>query len=174
MKKKIVVRNAPLYYKNNSPYYIVYDCAYPSRLLFCDIFITRSNLLFSLISDIKEIRKLNEKCRVVVISEKHQENIISSLFPFVEFIKGDNYSLFDIIDAKCTFKIESELTPLSKREESLFLPLSYALSDKEIASFLNLSVRTVVRTKRRIVEKRGLISSSQLPVFSLAKTLLDE
>lgn len=174
MKKIIVVRDTPLYYKNNSPFYTVYSLSYPTPLCLCDIFITRSSNLYCLISDIKEIRKLNEKTRIVIISEKHQENIISSLFPFVEFVKGKNYSLSSIIEAKCTYKIESELRALTKREESLFLPLSYALSDKEIASFLNLSVRTVVRTKRRIVEKVGLLSSTQLPVFSLAKTLLDE
>lgn len=139
-----------------------------------DIAILSSDNLFALACDIMRIRSLNPLSRTVVSTASYQENIIQSLFPWVEFISSCSVLLSDIYSGRGTYSYNSRHEELSKREKLMLSPLSYGMSDKEVAHFLGVSQRTVVRTKQRVIEKSGLISPSQLAVFSALKCWIYE
>ena len=131
-----------------------------------DIVILSSSNLFRLVEDIVVSRRLNPVCRIVVFPLPFQENLIVSLFPFVEFVKSPKVTLEEIYSERGTYRHDTVIRRLSEREKKILTPLSYGMSDKETAEVLGVSRRTVVRTKQRVIEKKGLVSTGQLSVFS--------
>lgn len=134
-----------------------------------DIALLSCDNLFALAWDIMLIRSLNPVSRTIVKTKAYQENLIQSLFPWVEFISSSTVLLSDIYQGRATYTYEMQPKELTKKEKMMLFPLSYGMSDKEVAHFMGVSRRTVVRTKQRVIEKSGLISSSQLAVFSALK-----
>ncbi len=131
-----------------------------------DIYMFSSTPILRLASDILAARRLSPVSRVVVRPSPYEENLISALFPFVEFLQPGNVFLSEICSGKRTYRHECMRSSLSERENKILSPLSYGMSDKEAALVLGISERTVVRTKQRVIAKAGLISSGQLSIFS--------
>ena len=139
-----------------------------------DIVILSSSNLFRLVEDIVVSRRLNPFCRIVVFPLAFQENLIVSLFPFVEFVRSSGVTLGEIYSSSGTYRHDVLIRRLSEREKKILTPLSYGMSDKETAAVLGVSRRTVVRTKQRVMEKKGLVSTGQLPVFSVLMKWIGE
>ncbi len=139
-------------------------------LPFCDILILSTENLFSIVEDIIKVRALNPLSRVIVTPQYYQENLITALFPYVEFIKKGKVLLSDIYTGNATYTHSQIRLALTKREKKFLMPLSYGMSDKEISLSLGVSLRTVVRTKQKVIEKTGLVSTSQLSVFSVLQS----
>lgn len=131
----------------------------------CDILVLSRDTIVALAGVITSARKLNPLCRIVVDKGPYQENLLSSLFPFVEFLRDGEILLSAVYSGDGTYKSGHGARSLSLREKKLLEPLSCGMSDKEIAFLLGISRRTVIRTKQRILDKAGLVSSSQLSVF---------
>ncbi len=136
----------------------------------CDILILSTENLFSIVEDIIKLRALNPLSRVIVTPQHYQENLITALFPYVEFIKKGRVLLSDIYSGSATYTHSQIRLALTKREKKFLMPLSYGMSDKEISISLGVSLRTVVRTKQKVIEKTGLVSTSQLSVFSVLQS----
>jgi two-component system, NarL family, response regulator NreC len=64
--------------------------------------------------------------------------------------------------------------PLSEREEEVLRLLAWGYTNKEIATRLSLSVKTVETYKARIAEKSGLRSRTQMVQYALQHGWLDE
>lgn len=170
MCKKIIKKGNIVNLKvDRSINYIYEEVASDGEISPSDIFILSSDNLFALASDIMRIRSLNPLSRTVVSTASFQENLIQSLFPWVEFISNCNVLLSDIYSGRATYSYTTHHKELNKKERRILHPLSYGMSDKEVALYLGVSQRTVVRTKQRVIEKSGLVSASQLAVFSALK-----
>lgn len=129
-----------------------------------DIFITDSVDLFILASDIKEVRKINRLCRIVVFPFKYHENIIASIFPFVEFVRRET-KLSDIVYSKSTYFFKIKKEHITKREEFFLSLLGFGLRDGEVAESMSITRRSVSRMKQRVIDKTGLISTTQLYLY---------
>lgn len=167
MCKKILIRgNFPGLVQNRCLDYI-YELSPPGEELFpADIYILSSTPILRLAGEILHSRRLNPISRIVVLPSPYEENLLSSLFPFIEFISPGSVLLSDVFYGRATYRSECLRKALSERENKILSPLSYGMSDKEIAFVLGISERTVVRTKQRVISKAGLISSGQLSIFS--------
>ncbi len=144
------------------------------KLPFLDILLLSGENLFQLVEDIISARRLNSLSRIVILPSLFQENLISSLFPYAEFIRDERILLSSIYSGEATYTNNLFQRKLTKKEERFLPALSYGLSDKEIALVLGVSRRTVIRNKQQVIEKSGLISTYQLPVFSALKCYLKE
>jgi DNA-binding NarL/FixJ family response regulator len=71
-------------------------------------------------------------------------------------------------------KGESRTSELSDREMEVLTMLAWGYSNKEIASRLNLSVKTIETYKVRIGEKLGLRSRTQMVQYALRQGWLNE
>lgn len=149
--------------------YIFEEIEEGEELPFLDILLVSGENIFLLVEDIISARSINSLSRIVVLPSPFQENMISSLFPYVEFIRSGKVILSHIYSGDATYRHTLCQSALTKKEEKMLPSLSYGMSDKEISLVLGISRRTVVRTKQRVIEKTGLISSSQLSVFSALK-----
>jgi DNA-binding NarL/FixJ family response regulator len=71
-------------------------------------------------------------------------------------------------------KGESRASELSEREKEVLIMLAWGYSNKEIASRLDLSVKTVETYKVRIGEKLGLRSRTEMVQYALRQGWLNE
>ncbi len=71
-------------------------------------------------------------------------------------------------------KGESRASELSEREMEVLIMLAWGYSNKEIAGWLNLSVKTVETYKVRIGEKLGLRSRTEMVQYALRQGWLNE
>ncbi len=167
MCKKIIIRgNFPGLESDRCLDYIHSFSPPGEELAEADIYILSSTPILRLAGEILSSRRLNPISRIIVLPSPYEENLLSSLFPFLEFIKPGKVLLSDVVSGKKTYRSECMRHSLSERENKILPPLSYGMSDKEIALVLGISERTVVRTKQRVISKAGLISSGQLSIFS--------
>lgn len=143
---------------------------FSDSLPLCDLLILSTENLFSIVDDIIRLRSLNPLARIVVAPQYYQENLITALFPYVEFTKKGRVLLSDIYSGSATYTHTQIRLALTKREKKFLMPFSYGMSDKEVSISLGVSLRTVVRTKQRLIEKTGLLSTSQLSVFSVLQS----
>lgn len=63
---------------------------------------------------------------------------------------------------------------LTRRETAVLIEVAKGLSNKEIASRLNVSVFTVTTHRKNIVRKTGIKSVAGLTVYALLNNLIDE
>ena len=63
------------------------------KLPFLDILLLSGENLFQLVEDIISARRLNSLSRIVILPSLFQENLISSLFPYAEFIRDERILL---------------------------------------------------------------------------------
>ena len=63
---------------------------------------------------------------------------------------------------------------LTRRETAVLVEVAKGLSNKEIASRLNVSVFTVTTHRKNIVRKTGIKSVAGLTVYALLNNLIDE
>ena len=63
---------------------------------------------------------------------------------------------------------------LTRRETAVLIEVARGLSNKEIASRLNVSVFTVTTHRKNIVRKTGIKSVAGLTVYALLNNLIDE
>ncbi len=175
MCKKVVVKgNISELVVDSSLDYVVYRIGECEEIPLCDVIILRPTNLFGFAYDITQIKKKNEIARVIVYPFKYQENLISALFPFVEFATKGKDKLSEIIKEKRTYPFNKPYEKLSKGETSLLLALGFGLRDDEVADTLGVTKRTVSRVKQRIINKTGLISTSQLYIYgALMKIVKD-
>ncbi len=167
MCKKIVIRgNFPLLTPDRGLDYVHFFSQPGETMEAADIYILSSTPILRLAGDVLSARRLNPLSRVVVLPSPYEENLLSALFPFVEFLLPGSVLLSEVYSGKGTYHNDSMRRSLSERERKILPPLSYGMSDKEIAFVLGISERTVVRTKQRVIAKAGLISSGQLSIFS--------
>ncbi len=151
--------------------YFVEELDEGEKLCYADILVLAPCDIMSLACDIIRAREENPFCRVVLSPEAFQENLLSSLFPFAEFLeKREEIRLSEIYSSSLTYRSSYDVRPLNGREKRILKPISYGLSDKETALFLGVSRRTVVRMKQSVIEKAGLLSSGQLAVFCAVRT----
>jgi DNA-binding NarL/FixJ family response regulator len=71
-------------------------------------------------------------------------------------------------------KNEARAAELSEREKKVLNMLAWGYSNKEIASQLSLSVKTIETYKRRIGEKLGLRSRTEMVLYALRQGWLNE
>ena len=132
-----------------------------------DILITDSSSLPLLVEDVVQTRRINEKCRVVVMGEGYKEPLIRSLFPFVEFPDEERPLTFEsIITGRNTNKgfIEKRL-PKTRYEYEVLNGISYGLSQKEMAAKYGRSERSIRRIQNKLVKKTGLENARQLGIY---------
>ena len=72
-------------------------------LPYCDLLILSTENLFSIVDDIIRLRSLNPLARIVVVPQYYQENLITALFPYVEFTKKGRVLLSDIYSGSATY-----------------------------------------------------------------------
>jgi len=78
-------------------------------------------------------------------------------------------------DAAASFKEDQDQdrAELSDREKDVLIAVAKGLTNKEIASSLNLSVNTVMTHRRNISRKLNINSISGLTVYAILKNLID-
>lgn len=122
--------------------------------------------IFTLLVDIKSA--LSSGGRVIVISEKFHSLLLASIFPELEFLEStDNLKLSDVIYKNVTFKMSEDGEKITESERKVLKNLEYGMSDRELASSLNISLRTVKRRKENLLRKTGLCSTSLLSIYAL-------
>jgi len=62
---------------------------------------------------------------------------------------------------------------LSEREKDVLVAVAKGMTNKEIASVLNIAVNTVITHRRNISKKLGINSISGLTVYAILKNLVD-
>lgn len=175
MCKKIVIKgNISELVMDSSLDYVVYKIEDGEEIPLCDVVILQPTSLFSFAYDVSQIKKKNELARVVVFPYKYQENLIGALFPFVEFVTEKRIRLSEIINERKTYSSSQTLEKLSKGESRLLLQLGFGLKDAEVADNLGVTKRTVSRVKQRIINKTGLISTSQLYLYGALMNITKE
>ncbi len=175
MCKKIVLRGkTEAVMPDRSLDYVYEEIGLTEAIPMCDILILPRDNLFSIVETVVSMRATNPICRIVLEHGPYQENLISALFPFAEFLREGKVLLSSVYSGEGTYRHDYQVRALSWRETKLLDPLSYGMSDKEISLLLGISQRTVVRTKQRVIEKTGLLSSGQLSIFSAARNWISE
>lgn len=175
MCKKIVLRGKTEAVIPDRSLDYVYEEIMPTDVIpVCDILILPRDNLFSIVEAVVSMRAANPIGRIVLEHGPYRENLMFALFPFVEFLREGRIFLSSVYSGEGTYRHDYLVRALSGRETKLLEPLSYGMSDKEISLLLGISQRTVVRTKQRLIEKTGLLSTGQLSIFSAARNWISE
>jgi DNA-binding NarL/FixJ family response regulator len=149
-------------------------------------------------TDIYEVRKLYPNIKLLVISsDLNQNRIMSILEKGIEgyltkecdegelinaifaLQKGDKFycnKVINILLNKTLHNGEEDCTPasLSDREAEIISLISNGLTNKEVASNLNISVHTVNTHRRNIMKKLGVNSTSGLVLYAVKAGLIQE
>ena len=135
-----------------------------------DILITDSKSFKVLAEDIIQAKKINNQCRVVVIADKTKQPLLSGIFPFLEYPDFEQPLVYEgIVTGRNTYRRTVKRQNLNSKEGDVLDAMSYGLSQKEIASMLGTSIRTIRRIQERILLKTGLENTKQLGIYSVAE-----
>ena len=132
--------------------------------------VTDSKSFKILAEDIIQAKRINNQCRIVVFADSTKQSLLSGVFPFIEY-PDSNFPLQyeGIVTGRSTFKKKIDKKNLSSKEGDVLDAMSYGMSQKEIASMLGTSVRTIRRIQERILDKTGLENTKQLSIYSVAE-----
>ena len=135
-----------------------------------DVLVTDSKSFKILAEDIIQAKRINNQCRIVVFADSTKQSLLSGVFPFIEY-PDSNFPLQyeGIVTGRSTFKKQIDKKNLSSKEGDVLDAMSYGMSQKEIASMLGTSVRTIRRIQERILDKTGLENTKQLSIYSVAE-----
>lgn len=113
------------------------------------------------------MKEINPTCRLVVIADWTKFNMLSVLFPGIELVRNDIPIRFSsIITGFICHKYLLPKVDLIDREKQYLEYYSYGLKDEAIALTMNLSLRTIRRTKEGLMKKLNLHSANQLAVYA--------
>ncbi len=77
------------------------------------------------------------------------------------------------LDSKKTLKEESDWDTVTQREREVLKLLAEGYSNKEIAGFLHISVKTVEKHRSNLISKLDLHNVAQLTTFAIQKGLVE-
>ena len=101
-----------------------------------------------------------------VISEPYRRLLLEAVFPSVSVVDASSGRAEEDLRA-ASGRIRRYRKPsFTEREESFLRELPYGLCGKEISSRLGITERSVRRLKERLMAKTGLVSASQLMIYS--------
>ena len=142
-----------------------------------DILVTDSRSFKVLAEDVMQAKKINNKCRIVVYADITKQALLSGIFPFLEYPETKSKLQFEgIVTGRTTYKRKINKSELNRKEGDVLDAMSYGMSQKEIASLLGTSIRTIRRIQNKLLIKTGLDNLKQLGIYSVAENwmLLDE
>ena len=95
---------------------------------------------------------------------------MSGIFPFLEYPDFEQPLVYEgIVTGRNTYRRTVKRQNLNSKEGDVLDAMSYGLSQKEIASMLGTSIRTIRRIQERILLKTGLENTKQLGIYSVAE-----
>lgn len=114
--------------------------------------------------DYRLLKKVNQKCRFIVIADNTCKAVFNAFMPELIFI--DSKSSFDkkLLLNECCQRIHDY--DFSSLEFDFIAKLSLGLNLQEIADSLGLTERSVRRVKEKLLKKTNLFSLQQLLIFS--------
>jgi len=152
------------------------------------------------IEAIREIKSINEKIRIMVLTMHKEErllcetfiagadgyllkeNLTTELFSALESVfRGDGH-VSSSMDKELKgawinlFRQQQVVMPddyLSIREKQVLKLVAEGASNKEIADKLNISVRTVDHHRARLIEKLNLKSTAELIRYAISKSYIE-
>jgi len=77
------------------------------------------------------------------------------------------------LDGRKTLKQESDWDTVTQREREVLKLLAEGFANKEIASFLHISVKTVEKHRSNLINKLDLHNVAQLTAFAIKKGLVE-
>jgi len=151
------------------------------------------------IEAIREIKAVNEKIRILVLTMHKderllceafiagadgyllKENITTELFGAMDSVLGGSGHISSLMEKELKgawmslFRQQKVVLPddkLSVREKEVLKMVAEGASNKEIANRLNISVRTVDHHRARIIEKLNLKSTAELIRYAISKAYI--
>ncbi|MGN1178978.1 MAG: helix-turn-helix transcriptional regulator, partial [Candidatus Ornithospirochaeta sp.] len=92
------------------------------------------------------------------------------IFPFLEYPETKSKLQFEgIVTGRTTYKRKINKSELNRKEGDVLDAMSYGMSQKEIASLLGTSIRTIRRIQNKLLIKTGLDNLKQLGIYSVAE-----
>lgn len=138
----------------------------PSILLF--------NPLLSPAVSLDSIRTAtNGKTKVIAVSAERVHPLVDDLFDAEIHLYDSTQKIVETIHSVISQSIDSEdVKDLSPRERDVIIGIVKGLSNKEIASNINVSVHTVMTHRRNIARKLQIHSPAALTVYAIVKKLV--
>lgn len=129
----------------------------------------------SLLHQIEECAELNNMPVVGIVSGLYEEESIRK-FTSTFTIFSSTEEVERVICESVTTPTEntySDSHELSERERDVLVLVARGLTNKEIASQLNISPHTVISHRKNIVHKTGIRSVAGLTVYAVLNKLID-
>lgn len=114
-----------------------------------------------ILKEILAVRNANPFSGIYVQAEGKKRELISSIFPFVDF-------------PEISDDLEFRREKLSNKEEMVLGEMQYGMNQREISERLMLTERSVRRIQNKIMKKKGLSSIHQLFIYSILKQFISE
>jgi DNA-binding NarL/FixJ family response regulator len=139
-----------------------------------DIVIINIELLFLI--GLQNFKKqfINEKTKLVVLQVVINNNLISKNFDeAVSIFDSEDEIKKKIVDLVLLPAKEQDKSNLSIREKEVIVEVVNGLTNKEIASKMNLSVHTIITHRRNISDKLQIHSTAGLTIYAISNKLID-
>lgn len=128
--------------------------------------------------NVTELRKAARSMAVVALVYQYVKQARLKRFDAVIDIRDSQQAILQTVlevGAKAaTSDAAMSSHELTRRETAVLIEVAKGLSNKEIASRLNVSVFTVTTHRKNIVRKTGIKSVAGLTVYALLNNLIDE
>ncbi|WP_321290607.1 LuxR C-terminal-related transcriptional regulator [uncultured Sunxiuqinia sp.] len=141
-----------------------------------DLFIANPSLVKGNVKAFHSHKKIGNSMPWVALIYSFFEKEIIDLFDAVIQITDSpetvTYTIQNLVSLKCLCKsvLKEQLTP---RETDVLKQLIQGLSNKEIASQLNISTHTVVSHRKNITQKTGIKSQSGLTIYAISNNIIN-